>query len=97
MDDVLIGIFDPEVVKYAVLLEFGDDGRDFMRVAIDTNLRKISTKVEEEFKGVLFHKKDINIARKNIGDYVVDLIKEMIETKGLVKTGAMLNAVETRI
>lgn len=97
MSDILVGIFDPEVVKYAVLLEFGDDGRDFLRVAYDSHLPAITEKVEEQYTLVLMKKQKINNARKTIGEFVVKLIKTEIEAKGLIKTGRMLNSVEYKV
>jgi len=97
MANILVGIFDPEVVTYAAVHEFGDRGHDFMRVAVDTNLDKISDFVAQQYGLVLTRKVDIDTARQRIGNFVVEIIKDMIRTKKLIKTGRMLNSVEARI
>jgi hypothetical protein len=94
---ILVGIFDESVISYAVVHEFGDRGRDFLRVAYDTNISNILDFVEKEYMQVLDKKITVDMARKNIGQYVVNLIKEVIIAKGLVKTGKMLNSVEYKI
>jgi len=95
-NDMLIGIFDPEVVEYAVKHEFGALGRDFFRVAIDSNLKNITAKVEEEYRGVIMQKQTPDQAQKKVGEYIVSLIRQMIQDKGLVDTGRLLNSVEVR-
>jgi hypothetical protein len=101
--DILMGIFDESVVKYAVIHEFGDKGNDFLRVAYDTHLDDILKCTEQEYgkvmDGMLDKKKkyDIKIARTNIGAYVVKLIKDKIIEKGLIDTGKMLNSIEVKV
>lgn len=97
MADIIVGIFDPEIIVYAVVHEYGEKGRDFMRVAIDSNISQLGDFVEKQYHDVLFKKLDINVARNNIGKFVVGLIKEMILAKGLIKTGNMYRSVDFKV
>jgi len=93
---ITVGIFDPEVVEYALKLEFGDKGTSFMRSAYDSQSSAIGDYIVEQYDKVLSKKLSIEKARKNVGDYIVTLIKDMIIKKGLIKTGSMLNSVEAK-
>jgi hypothetical protein len=101
--DILVGIFDESVIKYAVKLEYGDSGRDFLRMAYDSHLPEITDFVEREYAKVIdsmINKRTnytIKNARINVGAFVVKLIKEKILEKNLIKTGNMYRSIEALI
>ena len=97
-----VGIFDQSVVDYAVFLEFGDKGNDFLRSAYDEHQFEISDYVEKQYRTIvdlMLRKKPYNIKkfRENIGKFIVKIIKNKIKSKGLVDSGKMLESVEYRI
>jgi hypothetical protein len=94
---VKVGVFDPEVVEYAVKLEFGDQGRDFLRIAYDQNSRDIGDYVVNQLNKALMKKITLTKAKQNIGEYVVKLIKDIIISKDIIVTGRLLNSVESKI
>lgn len=87
-----IGIFDPDVVDYAVKLEFGK--HPFIRPAIDANIRAIGDYVEAQFNKVLAGVMKEDQARDAIGRFVVKIIRDYITAKGLVDTGRMRDSVD---
>lgn len=89
-----IGIFDPDVIAYAVKHEFGD--RSFMRSAMDQNQQKIGDYIVSQFDMVLAKRVTQEQARKNIAQFIVGLIRDYIKKQGLVDTGRLLNSVEVR-
>jgi len=101
--DILVGIFDEEVIKYAVKLEYGDAGRDFLRTAYDSHLPEITEFVEREYCKVLDSMMDkrtnytVKNARRSIGEFVVKLIKDKIIEKNIIQTGRMLKSIEAKI
>lgn len=102
MSEMNIGIFDPNIVEYAVKLEFGSGGRDFLRVAYDENQTEIADFIEKQYRTIvdlMIRKKKYNLneARKNVGNFIVNIIKNKIKQKGIIQTGAMLNSVEYKI
>ena len=101
--DILVGIFDESVIKYAVKLEYGDSGRDFLRMAYDSHLPEITDFVEREYAKVIdsmINKRTnytVKNARRSIGEFVVKLIKDKIVEKNIIQTGRMLKSIEAKI
>jgi hypothetical protein len=97
MNDLLeVGIFDGEVIDYAVKLEFGNKGNDFLRTTYDTHQMQIGDYVADQFDLVFQKKIAIAQAKKQIIAYVVNLVKQTIVAKDLIQTGRMLNSVRGR-
>lgn len=93
---VTVGIFDPKVVDYAVNVEFGDRGTSFIRATYDSYADVIGDYIVGQYELVISKRITLDTARKNVGAFIVNLIRDTITKKDLIKTGRMLNSVEAK-
>jgi len=93
---VEVGIFDSKVLEYAVKLEFGNKGNDFLRLAYDTHQIQIGDYIADQYDRVFLKKATVKEVKSSIVEYVVQVVRNVILKKGLVNTGRMLNSVEGR-
>lgn len=87
---VLVGIIEPEIAKYAAVHEL-DTG--WMRDTIDANLDKYAKRLADALDRAANGSNPESVIKEVSKEIVADL-KRAVAERGLVKTGAMRNAIE---